>query len=149
MVCGRRPAPIEQRLTPRQVRADLPRAFDDVIVKALDRQYGSAAEVRGALARVDLIEEPVAAPFVGARPGPRTRSHFRRDGLIVGIVLVVAMVSILIGVLFASDAGRRVIDGVVPRRGSTTGRADSRSPVERASSGIHRPYRRAALLENS
>jgi hypothetical protein len=125
LVCGRPPG--GSALPPRQVRADVTRELDEITTRALDAGFESVAELRVALGRLQLPDDRVRPP------APVTRSNLprsRRDvGLIAG-VLTVAVVSVLIGVLFGSESGRRVIDQVIPGGEQEADRTTASGAVE-------------------
>ncbi len=80
-------------------------------MRALRGLYLSAAAVGAALAALPALDEPVAHT-VRVPPAPHRR--VRRDTLLVSSVLLVAVLSLVVGVLFSSEGGRSFIRRVVP-----------------------------------
>ena len=122
-------------LAPRQVRGGIPRALEDVILRAMAKaptaRYQSAAELQTALLSVDLGAEEatnvVVSPAYRARPGPDAPTPPRgippsfvqseRRWLVPTVAIVaVALTLGVVGVLFArSDTGHKLLDN----RGTT------------------------------
>jgi serine/threonine-protein kinase len=116
-------------LRPRQIRAGIPRAVEDVVMKAMavrrEERYQSAAELRAALveldlARVDGDDETslVRATQPGADPTPPPAEHIgfvrseRRWLVPVALILVVAVVLGIVGVVVGgTDVGDRLFGG--------------------------------------
>jgi len=138
MLCGRVPFSGENstttalaRLTtdalrPRQIRAGIPRAVEDVVLKAMarnpDERYQSAAAFRGALLAIDLSRiddgdhtstiEPVAGGDPTPIPGDGEISFVRAErrwlvpaALIVVIAVVLGIVGVIIG---RTDVGHSI-----------------------------------------
>jgi hypothetical protein len=113
LLCGRPPVltAAGTLLSPRQLRADIPRVLDELVMRALRGLYLSAAAVGAALAALPALDEPVART-VRLAPAPHRR--VRRDTLLISGVLLVAVLSLVVGVLFSSEGGRSFIRRVVP-----------------------------------
>jgi len=142
MLCGRPPftgdtemAVALQHLTtaplaPRQVQGRIPRALEDVVLRAMAKaptgRYQSAAELQTALKSADLgaseATQVVASPsYVPPRRSPDTPPHgippsvARRDRrwIVPAVAIITVAVTLgIVGVLFArSEAGRRMLDG--------------------------------------
>jgi eukaryotic-like serine/threonine-protein kinase len=113
LLCGRQPvlSAAGTLLSPRQLRADVPRVLDELVLRALRGLYLSAAAVGAALAALPPLEEPAAR---SVRVAPRPHRRVRRDTLLVSGVLLVAVLSVVVGVLFSSEGGRSFIRRVVP-----------------------------------
>jgi hypothetical protein len=113
LLCGRPPARTASGalLSPRQLRADVPRVLDELTMRALGGLYRSAAAIGAALAALPALEEPATSTVrVAASPHRRVR----RDTLLVGGVLLVAVLAVVVGILFQSESGRSFIRRVVP-----------------------------------
>ncbi len=129
-------------LSPRQVRAGIPRPLEAIVLRALekapDRRYPTAGEMHSALLSVDLGPDD-AVPAVRREdtpPGgaPPTFAQTERSWIVPVVVIVVIAVSLgVVGVLFArSDTGQRLLDSP----GGGGGRAD---PVRVLSAGAFDP----------
>ena len=144
MLCGRPPFSGETEmavalqhvttnpLPPRQVRAGIPRALEEVVLRAMakrpEARYQSAGELHTALLSVDLrAQEPtnVVAPpppppprpiadHTPPRGVPPSFGQTERRWMVPTVAIVaVALTLGLVGVLFArSDTGQRLIDDV-------------------------------------
>ena len=134
MVCGRAPFTGDteiatalqhvraEPLSPRQVRAGIPRSLDLVVMRAMakspDRRYASAGDLRTALASIDLADDD-GDGLVARDPTPPTGvgsaslSRADRSWLVtVVLVVVVAIVLGVAGVLFSrTSAGRDLLHG--------------------------------------
>jgi eukaryotic-like serine/threonine-protein kinase len=145
MLCGRAPfvadnstATALARLTgdplrPRQIRAGIPRAVEDIVLKAMARRpedrFSSAAAMRGALLAVDLSRvdaDPTATlslrdptPMPGSIPGfaERERSWLVPAFLILVVAITLGIVGVLVG---NTDVGERLFQG-------STGKPDTPS----------------------
>ena len=136
MLCGRAPFAADNstatalaRLTgdplrPRQIRAGIPRAVEDIVLKAMARRpedrFSSAAAMRGALLAVDLsrvdadptatinLRDPTPAP--GSIPGfaERERSWLVPAFLILVVAITLGIVGVLVG---NTDVGERLFKG--------------------------------------
>ncbi len=115
-------------LEPRQVRAGIPRALEDVVLRAMNKlpeaRYQSAAELQTALVSVEMgAGDPTNVVAAPPRPLPR-QDHTpprgvppsfvqtERKWMVPTVVIVaVALTLAVVGVLFArSDTGQRLID---------------------------------------
>jgi serine/threonine-protein kinase len=117
-------------LAPRQVRAGIPRALEDVVLRALAKppegRYQSAAELQTALLSVDLGAQEatnvVAAPpplpprqdHTPPRSVPPTFVDSERKWMVPTVAIVaVALTLGIVGILFArSDTGQRLLDDI-------------------------------------
>ncbi len=133
MLCGRAPFVGEtdvatalqhvhnQPLSPRQVRAGIPRPLEAVVMRALSKspsaRYATAADMQSALLSVDLGSDD-AVPLVVRDPTPPegmrapTFRQSERSWLypVAGIVAVAVVLGV-IGVLFATtDTGKRLLN---------------------------------------
>jgi serine/threonine-protein kinase len=147
MLCGRVPFTADNatatalaRLTtdplrPRQVRAGIPRAVEDVVLRAMarnpDDRYSSAAALRSALLAVDLSRvddedrtsalDPVdATPSEGIDVGfaRRERSWLVPTILILVIAITLGIVGVLVG---KSDVGKQIFGNDDASPPATTG----------------------------
>ncbi len=122
-------------LAPRQVRGGIPRALEEVVLRAMakapEARYQSAADLQTALLSVDLGADEatnVVAP-TGYVPGavgvdaatpprgiPPSFAQTERRWMVPTIAIVaVALTLGLVGVLFArSDAGQKLLDNLKP-----------------------------------
>lgn len=153
MLCGRAPfvgdnaaTTAMARLTsaplrPRQIRAGLPRALEDIVVRAMARRpgdrYASAAELRSALEHVDLsrvepaadattLSDPTSSSSsasvpAGSRseapPSPAPAPRFaqsERSWLVPAVLILVVAVTLgVVGVLLGrTEVGRGLFDAV-------------------------------------
>ena len=158
MLCGRPPFSGEtdmavalkhvttDPLAPRQVRADIPRAIEEVVLRAMakapEARYQSAAELQSALLSLDLGAEeatnvvvaPSAAAATSRLPPPVHRDHTPPRGVppthvrnerrwMVPTVAIVAVALTLgiVGILFLrSDTGQRLLDAGTTEEPSAT-----------------------------
>ena len=119
--------------TPGAIRAGIPRALEEIVLRAMSKapesRYQSAEELRSALLSVDLrageATAVVAAPPPPPPPPPRRIEHTPPRGVpptivrndrrwLVPSVAIVAVALTLgvVGILFArSDTGQRMLDG--------------------------------------
>jgi hypothetical protein len=97
-------------MSPRQLRADIPRVLDELTMRALGGAFPSASSIARALADLPPLEEPVTGPVTVLSRPPR----IHRDTVIVGGVLLVAVLALVVGLLFTSEGGRTFIRAVVP-----------------------------------
>ncbi|MDQ3642114.1 MAG: protein kinase [Actinomycetota bacterium] len=165
MLCGRPPFTGEtdmavalkhittDPLSPRQVKAGIPPALEQVVLRALakapEARYQSAADLQTALLSVDPDgREAVARPVdvgaptgvVAAPPMPRPRQDHtpprgvppsfvqsERKWMVPTVAIVaVALTLGIIGVLFArSDTGQRLLDDVSAGDGPSAGQANA------------------------
>jgi len=152
MLCGRPPFSGEtdmavalkhvttQPLAPRQVRGGIPRALEDVVLRAMakapEARYQSAAELQTALLSVDLgaqeatgvvaptgyvprptgVPRPVGNADTPPRGIPPSFVQSERRWMVPTIAIVaVALTLGVVGVLFArSDAGHSLLDNLTP-----------------------------------
>jgi serine/threonine-protein kinase len=143
MLCGRPPFSGEtdmavalkhlttDPLAPRQVRAGIPRALEDVVLRAMakapEARFQSAAELQTALLSVDVggheATNVVAAPppvpgpqehHTPPRGVPPTFVQSERRWMVPTVAIVaVALTLGIVGVLFArSDTGQRLLDDI-------------------------------------
>lgn len=133
-----------QPVSPRRVRAGIPRPLDAVVRKALDpdpdRRFANAAELRSALMAIDLegddatamvvrqITPPHGTPSTQAQPSarggrrrglataPAPKRSWRGPAVLLGVVLAVL---VLVGVLFANS--RHPLPSVNPVGGRPSG----------------------------
>jgi eukaryotic-like serine/threonine-protein kinase len=140
MLCGRPPFTGEtdmavalkhittSPLAPRQVRAGIPRALEEIVLRAMakapEARYQSAAELQTALLSVNLGAQDatnvVAAPpplpprddHTPPRGVPPSFAQTERRWMVPTVAIVaVALTLAIVGVLFArSDTGQRLID---------------------------------------
>jgi eukaryotic-like serine/threonine-protein kinase len=108
-------------LSPRQLRAGIPRSLEAVVMRALakspDDRYPHAAEMQTALLSIDLGPDD-AVPLVVREPTPPegvrvpTFGQSERSWLWpVGLIMVMAVALGVIGVLFATtDTGQRLFN---------------------------------------
>lgn len=128
----------EAPLSPRQVRVDVPRDIEAVVMRALARnpvdRFASAAELRTALASLD-VEAADPTPEAGIRlPAPEAD---RRFTISVAGVIVVAVVVAMGGFFFAAtETGRSVLESFRER---LPGR-DSAAPVAIAGADDFDPF---------
>jgi serine/threonine-protein kinase len=118
-----------QPLHPRQLRSGIPRALDDVVLRALakapDERYQRAADLRTALVSTELIDDDALAAVVRDPTPPAgitpSFAQSERSWLVpVAIVVAVAVVLGLIGALLAgSDAGN-LLGGSASRSGGAS-----------------------------
>ncbi len=120
-------------LAPRQVRAGIPRALEEVVLRAMSKsptaRYQSAAELQTALLSVDLGAQE-ATNVVAPAPPPRPREDHtppravppsfvqsERKWMVPTIAIVaIALTLGVVGVLFArSDTGQSLIDDLTTR----------------------------------
>jgi serine/threonine-protein kinase len=137
MLCGRVPFAADnstatalarlttQPLRPRQIRASIPRAVEEVVLKAMARQpedrFPSASALRGALLAIDLsrvddsdlagtfgLRDPTPVP--GAIPGfaERERSWLVPAFLILVVAITLGIVGVLVG---NTEVGDRLFNG--------------------------------------
>jgi len=132
---------------PRQVRADIPRALEEVVLRAMakapEARFQSAAELRTALLSVDLgAGDPTgvvaAPPLPPPRPDrtpprgvPPTFVKSERRWMVPAVAIVVVALTLgVVGVLFVnSDTGRRLLDGGTPREEPAAGRTAIPTPT--------------------
>ena len=147
MLCGRPPFSGEtdmavalkhvttEPLAPRQVRAGIPRALEDVVLRAMakraETRYQSAAELQTALLSVHLgaeeatnvVSAPAYVPPAGAgdlqhdtppRGVPPSFVQSERRWMVPTVAIVAVAVTLgVVGVLFArSETGNRLLDGL-------------------------------------
>ncbi len=126
-------------MRPRQVRAGVPRALEEVVLRALSRdpddRYVSAGALRGALLGciepVPLIGEITPAPGHPALPPDATVAgdpglgfaEAQRGWIVpAAVILAVAATLVVAGVLFSrTDAGKRLLDRVGESVGGSGG----------------------------
>ncbi|HYX43859.1 MAG TPA: protein kinase [Acidimicrobiales bacterium] len=107
-------------LSPRQVRAGIPRPLEAIVLRAMEKspeqRYPSAAEMHSALLSVDLGPDD-AVPAVRRedtppRGVPQTFVQSERSWIVPVFVIVVVAVTVgVVGVLFArSDTGQRLLN---------------------------------------
>ena len=107
-------------LSPRQVRAGIPRPLEAIVLRAMEkapeRRFSSAAEMHSALLSVDLGPDD-AVPAVQREetpPGgaPQTFAQSERSWIVPVFVIVLVAVTLgVVGILFArSDTGQRLFD---------------------------------------
>ncbi len=118
-------------LAPRQVRAGIPRALEDVVLRAMakapEARYQSAGELQTALLSVDLgaaevtnvVAAPLAVPRTDDTPPrgvPPSFVQSERRWMVPTVAIVaVALTLGVVGVLFArSDTGHRLLDTTPP-----------------------------------
>jgi hypothetical protein len=111
-------------LRPRQVRAGIPRAVEEIVLRAMARQaddrYRSAEELRAALLGVDLHRLPMedhTTSFEPAEPPPvpgdapgfarRERSWLVPAALILVVAITLGIVGVLIG---RTEVGQKLLD---------------------------------------
>jgi len=120
-------------LTPRQVRAGIPRSIEAVVRKAMAKdpmqRYGSAAELAGALRSLDLGDDAVPAVVHDPTPPSGVAPSFRqteRTWLVPAAVIVgIAVVLVVLGiVLSGSDVAPSIL-----RRGGDDAAAQPAGPV--------------------
>ena len=114
-------------LAPRQVRAGIPRALEEVVLRAMakrpEARYQSAAELQTALLSVDLGAQEVTNIVAAPPPLPRHDDtpprgvppsfvQSERKWMVPAVAIVaVALTLAIVGVLFArSDTGQRLLD---------------------------------------
>lgn len=104
-------------LRPRQLRAGIPRALDDAVVRAMTGGYATAADLRADLAAIDIADDD-AIPFVvpDETPPQGTPPSFRqteRAWLLPAVVIALVGCALgLAGALVArTDVGRRFLPG--------------------------------------
>ena len=116
-----------QPLTPRQVRAGIPRSIEAVVRRAMAKdpaeRYGSAAELAGALRAIDLGDDAVPSVVRDPTPPAGVAPTFRqteRTWLVPAAIIVgVAVALVVLGiVLSGSDVGPNLL-----RRGGDGGGA--------------------------
>ncbi len=157
MLCGRPPFSGEtdmavalkhvtaNPLAPRQVRAGIPKALEEVVLRAMakapEARYQTAGELQTALLSVDLGAQEatnvVAAPAPAAPPPAPRADHTPPRGVppsfvqserkwMVPTIAIVAVALTLgvVGVLFArSDTGQRLIDDITQEDAPVSRRA--------------------------
>ena len=107
-------------LSPRQVRAGIPRPLEAIVLRAMEKspeqRFPSAAEMHSALLSVDLGPDD-AVPAVQREEtppggGPQTFAQSERSWMVPVFVIVVVAVTLgVVGVLFArSDTGQRLLN---------------------------------------
>jgi serine/threonine-protein kinase len=144
MLCGRPPFTggsdmaigiqhVERKpLSPRQVRAGIPKPLETVVLRAMAKspaaRYPTAAALQSALLSVDLGSDD-AVPMVvredtPPRGVPQTFAQSQRSWLVPTVLIVVVAVTLgIVGMIFArSDAGHRLL-GDTPGLGSGSGGA--------------------------
>ena len=107
-------------LSPRQVRAGIPRPLEAVVLKAMAKapadRYPTAAALQSALLSVDLRADDAVPMIVRddtpPRGIPQTFAQSERSWLVPTVLIVVVAVTLgIVGVIFArSDAGQRLLD---------------------------------------
>jgi serine/threonine-protein kinase len=146
MLCGRAPFDADNstatalaRLTgdplrPRQIRAGVPRAVEDIVLKAMARRpedrFASAAAMRGALLAVDLSRvdaDPTTSlavgdptPVPGSMPGfaERERSWLVPAFLILVVAVTLGIVGVLVG---NTEVGERIFNGSTDKSNAPSG----------------------------
>jgi len=113
-------------VSPRQVRAGIPRPLETVILRALAKlpgdRYATAGEMQSAMLSIDLASDDALAMVVRDTTPPRgippTFVQSERSALVPAVLIVLVAVALgVLGVLFArSDTGKRLLDS--PRDGS-------------------------------
>jgi eukaryotic-like serine/threonine-protein kinase len=106
-------------LSPRQVRAGIPRPLEAVVMRAMakspDQRYPTAAALQSALLSVDLRTDDAVPMIVREdtppRGVPQTFSQSQRSWMVPTVLIVVVAVTLgIVGVIFArSDAGHRLL----------------------------------------
>ena len=108
-------------LSPRQVRAGIPRPLEAVVLKAMakspDHRYPTAAALQSALLSVDLRSDDAVPMIVRDNtpprgvPVPQTFAQSERSWLVPTVLIVVVAVTLgIVGWIFArSDAGQRLL----------------------------------------
>ncbi len=126
-------------LAPRQVRGGIPRALEDVVLRAMAKapegRYQSAAELQTALLSVNLGAEeatnvvsaerwvpPPAGDHTPPSGVPPTFVQSERKWMVPAVAIVaVALTLGVVGILFArSDTGQRLIDDITTGEEPTT-----------------------------
>ena len=117
-------------LSPRQVRAGIPRPLEAVVLRAMAKspadRYPTAAALQSALLSVDLRSDDAVPMIVREdtppRGVPQTFSQSERSWLVPTVLIVVVAVTLgILGAIFArSDAGHRLL-GTDPGAGGGTG----------------------------
>jgi serine/threonine protein kinase len=131
---------------PRQIRPSVPRALDDVVMRAMSRQpdgrYPSAAEFRAALLATRLAPAASPAhhdytPVASRRPGPKTpppprvrRPRGRRWVVPLLVFLVVTLALSIAGVLlYRTKTGEDVLQSINNRTGVQLPGAPANAPL--------------------
>jgi serine/threonine protein kinase len=136
---------------PRQIRPSVPRALDDVVMRAMSREpdgrYPSAAELRAALLATRLSPAPAPVhtdytPVAGRRPGgaagaapprpPRPpRPRRRRRWLVPFLVFVVAALTLSIAgiLLYRTKTGEQVLESLNNKAGGVIPGAPASGPL--------------------
>ncbi len=131
MLCGRPPFTgatdmaigiqhVEHKpLSPRQVRAGIPRPLEAVVLRAMaksaDKRYPTAAALQSALLSVDLRADDAVPMIVREdtppRGVPQTFVQSERSWMVPTVLIVVVAVTLgIVGVIFArSDTGQRLL----------------------------------------
>jgi serine/threonine protein kinase len=134
MLCGRVPFTADNAtatalarittdpLRPRQVRAGIPRAVEEVVLRAMSREpddrYHSATDLRGALLAIDLsrvddesrtssieLLDPTPVPGIDVGFARRERSWLVPTALILVVAITLGVVGVLVG---RSDVGQEI-----------------------------------------
>ena len=119
-------------LSPRQVRAGIPKPLEAVVMKAMakspDHRYPTAGALQSALLSVDLRSDDAVPMIVRDDTPPRgvpvsqTFAQSERSWIVPTVLIVVVAVTLgIVGFIFArSDAGQRLL-GEEPGTGGGTG----------------------------
>ena len=107
-------------VSPRQVRAGIPRPLETVILRAMSKapedRFATAGEMQSALLSIDLASDDALAMVVRdttpPRGNPPTFVQSERSALVPAVLIVLVAVALgVLGVLFArSDTGKRLLN---------------------------------------
>ncbi len=119
-------------LSPRQVRAGIPRPLEAVVLRAMAKspadRYPTAAALQSALLSVDLRADDAVPMIVRddtpPRGVPQTFAQSERSWMVPTVLIVVVAVTLgIVGVIFArSDAGHRLLGDLPSVTGDGGGR---------------------------